>query len=72
MKLSKAQLGYIRLRWNTLKKREEDLISFGEDLWKNQKLAHERIQISREGWFLDQLVKLHTIEVEAEKKLGSE
>lgn len=63
MKLSKAQLEYIQSE----RARMKDLDTFGDDIYKSAKLSAERGRIHYDRWFYNHILKLHSIEVEAEK-----
>jgi hypothetical protein len=67
MKLSKAQLEYIKDRRAAMDQRYKDLKSFGDDIYKNAKLSAELSRIHYDRWFFDMTLKLHKVEVDAEK-----
>jgi len=67
MKLSKAQLQYIQSERARMDRRYVDLKSFGDDIYKNAKLSAELSRIHYDRWFFDRTLKLHKVEVEAEK-----
>lgn len=69
MKLSKAQLEYIQSERARMEARLADLASFGDDIYKSDKLSAERGRIYYDRWFLNRLLELHKVEVEAEKAL---
>lgn len=68
MKLSKAQLEYIQSERARMDARMKDLDSFGDDIYKSDKLSAERGRIYYDRWFLNRLLELHKVEVEAEKE----
>ena len=67
MKLSKAQLEYIQAERARMDARMKDLDSFGDDIYKSDKLSAERGRIHYDRWFFNHILKLHKIEVDAEK-----
>lgn len=67
MKLSKAQLEFIKSERARLDARAKDLDSFGKDLYKSATLSADRSKINFDRWFFNHIIKLHNIEVEAEK-----
>ena len=67
MKLSKAQLEYIQSERARMDARMKDLDTFGDDIYKSAKLSAERGRIHYDRWFYNHILKLHSIEVEAEK-----
>ena len=69
MKLSKAQLVYITERRKKLEQRENDIRSIGDDIYKSQTLCRELTEISMERRFFHHMIKLHNVEVQAEKAL---
>lgn len=69
MKLSKAQLEYIQAERARMDARMKDLDSFGDDIYKSDKLSAERGRIHYDRWFFNHILKLHKIEVDAEKAL---
>lgn len=68
MKLSKAQLEYIQAERARMDARMKDLDSFGDDIYKSDKLSAERGRIHYDRWFFNHILKLHKIEVDAEKE----
>ena len=72
MKLSKAQLEYIQSERQRMKQRLKDLNSFGDDIYNSAKLSAERGRIYYDQWFFNHMLKLHKIEVDAEKELFEE
>ena len=68
MKLSKAQLQYIGERRAAMAQREKDLRSFGDNLYKSTELCREMHQIYREQDFFNHMIKLHNVEIAAEKE----
>lgn len=68
MKLSKSQLKYIQTERTRMDQRLKDLDSFGDDIYKSGKLSAERSRIYYDQWFFNHMIKLHKIEVDAEKK----
>jgi hypothetical protein len=68
MKLSKAQLDYIKDRRAWLEQREKDIRSIGDDLYKSQGLTGELIGISSERQFFNHMIRLHKVEAKAEKE----
>lgn len=69
MKLSKAQLLHIQSERKRMDARLKDLDSFGDDIYKSVKLSAERGRIYYDQWFFNHILKLHNIEVQAEKAL---
>lgn len=69
MKLSTAQLLHIRSELKRMDARLKDLDSFGNDIYKSDKLTAERGRIYYDQWFFNHILKLHNIEVQAEKAL---
>ena len=69
MKLSKAQLVYIQSERKRMDDRLKDLDSFGEDIYKSPKLSSDRTRIYYNQWFFNHILKLHNVEVQAEKAL---
>ena len=69
MKLSKVQLEYIQAERARMDARMKDLDSFGDDIYKSDKLSAERGRIHYDRWFFDHILKLHKIEVDSEKSL---
>lgn len=69
MKLSKAQLEYIQRERVRMDARLKELDLFGDDIYKSQKLSAERGRIHYDRWFFNHILKLHKIEVQAEKVL---
>lgn len=69
MKLSKAQLEYIQSERARMDARLKDLDSFGDDIYKSPKLSSDRTRIYYNQWFFNHMLKLHKIEVDAEKAL---
>lgn len=67
MKLSKAQLEYIQSERARMDRRLKDLNTFGDDIYKNDKLSAERGRIYYNQWFFNHMLNLHSVEVEAEK-----
>lgn len=67
MKLSKAQLEYIQSERARMDARMKDLDSFGNDIYKSDKLTAERGRIHYDRWFFNHILTLHKIEVEDEK-----
>ena len=67
MKLSKAQVEYIKSELDRMKHRMKDLDAFGDDIYKSGKLSAERGRIYYNQWFFDHMLKLHIVEVNAEK-----
>ena len=72
MKLSKAQLQYIGQRRAEMAQREKDLRSFGDNLYKSTELCRELHQIHREQDFFNHMIKLHNVELAAEKESMNE
>lgn len=68
MKLSKAQLQYIKEERAKMAQRLKDLDSFGDDIYKSDKLSAERGRIHYDRWFFNHILNLHKVEVEAEKE----
>lgn len=68
MKLSKDQLNYIKNERARMDARMKDLDSFGDDIYKSGTLTAERSRIHYDRWFFNHILKLHKIEVEAEKE----
>lgn len=67
MKLSKAQLEYIQSERARMDARMKDLDTFGDDIYKSAKLSAEHGRIHYDRWFYNHILKLHSIQVEAEK-----
>ncbi len=67
MKLSKAQLEYIKDRRAAMEQREKDIRSIGDDLYKSSDLSRELIRLSQEHTFFNHMIKLHDVEAKAEK-----
>jgi hypothetical protein len=65
MKLSRAQLEYIKDRRKWLEQREKDIRSIGDDLYKSQDLTAELIGISSEHQFFNHMIRLHNVEAKA-------
>ena len=65
MKLSKAQLEYIRDRRKWLEQRDKDIRSIGDDLYKSQDLVAELIKLGNERQFFNQMIRLHNVEAKA-------
>jgi hypothetical protein len=72
MKLSKAQLQYIQSEFAKMDKRNVDLKSFGDDIYKNEKLSAELGRIHYNRWFFNMMIALHNVEIGAEKKAQEE
>ena len=68
MKLSKAQLEYIQAERSRMTQRLMDIHSFGDDVFKSEKLSAERSRIYYNQWFFNHILNLHKVEVEAEKE----
>ena len=68
MKLSKAQLEYIKSERERMSLRLKDLDSFGDDIYKNANLSSERTRIYYNQWFFNHMINLHMVEVNAEKE----
>ncbi len=68
MKLSKAQLEYIQSERTRMKARLKDLETFGDDIYKSTELSGERMRIRYDQWFFNHILKLHKVEVDAEKE----
>ena len=66
MKLSKAQLEYIRDRSAWIAQRDKDIRSIGDDLYKSQNLVAELIKLGNERQFFNQMIRLHNVEAKAE------
>lgn len=69
MKLSKAQLKYIKERREQMTQREKDIRSFGDDIYRSDQLTGELIQMCDERRFFNYMIDLHNVEVRAEKAL---
>jgi len=67
MKLSKAQLEYIKDRRAWMEQREKDIRSFGDELYKSRDLSRELVQMSQEHTFFNHMIRLHNVEARAEK-----
>ena len=67
MKLSKAQLEYIKAERAKNTQRMKDLDSFGDDIYKSSALTAERGRIIYNDWFYRHMLTLHKVEVDAEK-----
>ena len=68
MKLSKAQLQYIGRERAKMAQREKYLDTFGDDIYKSAELSAEKSRIGFRRWYLNMLIELHNVEVEAEKE----
>lgn len=68
MKLSKSQLEYIQSERERMKQRLKDLNSLGDNIYNSAKLSAERSRIYYDQWFFNHMLKLHKIEVDAEKE----
>lgn len=68
MKLSKTQLEYIKTEQERMSQRLKDLNSFGDDIYKSASLSAERGRIYYNQWFFNHIIKLHKVEVDAEKR----
>lgn len=44
-----------------------DLASFGDDIYKSEKLSAERGRIYYNKWFFNHMLNLHNVELKAEK-----
>jgi hypothetical protein len=67
MKLSKAQLEYIKDRRTAMEQREKDIRSIGDDVYKSKNLTAELIAINEEHRFFNHMIRLHNVEMRAEK-----
>ena len=67
MKLSKAQLQYIQSERAKMDRRYVDLMSFGDDIYKNAKLSAELSRIHYDRWFFNMMLNLHKVEADVEK-----
>jgi hypothetical protein len=67
MKLSKAQRDYIDDRRTAMEQREKDIRSIGDDVYKSTKLSAELLAISQEHMFFNHMIRLHNVEMRAEK-----
>ena len=67
MKLSKAQLEYIKSERKRMTQRLKDLNTFGDDIYKSAELSAELTRIRYDQWFFNHMLNLHKIEVESEK-----
>ena len=67
MKLSKAQLEYIKAERDKNAQRLQDLDTFGDDIYKSASLSAERGRIMYNDWFYRHMLTLHKVEVDAEK-----
>lgn len=68
MKLSKAQLLYIKEERAKMALRLKDLDSFGDDIYKSSALSAERGRIIYNDWFYRHILNLHKVEVEADEE----
>lgn len=66
MKLSKVQIEYIESEQARMDARMEDLDTFGDDIYKSEKLSAERRRIHYDRWLFNHMLKLHNIQVNAE------
>lgn len=57
MKLTKAQLEYIKSERARMDARMKDLDTFGDDIYKSAKLSAERGRIYYDRWFFDHILK---------------
>ncbi len=67
MKLSNAQLKYIKERRAAMEQREKDIRSIGDDVYKSKNLSAELLGISQEHMFFNHMIRLHNVEARAEK-----
>lgn len=67
MKLSKAQIIYIKDQRAKMAQRQKDLDSLGDIIYKSSELSAESSRIGFRRWFLNMLIELHNVEVDAEK-----
>lgn len=67
MKLSKAQLIYIRDERDKMNQRYKDLKSFGDDIYKSADLSAELGSIHYRRGLFNFMIELHNVEVDAEK-----
>ncbi len=67
MKLSNAQRDYIKDRRAAMEQREKDIRSIGDDVYKSTKLSAELLAISQEHMFFNHMIRLHNVEMRAEK-----
>ena len=72
MKLSKAQIKYLKEERARMAQRHSDLESFGDDIYKNAKLSAEKSRINFRRWWFDMLIELHNVEVDAERAAKNE
>ena len=69
MKLSKAQILHIKERREWMDQREKDIRSIGEaNLYKSSSLCNELGKINMEHSFFNHMIKLHNVELKAEKE----
>jgi hypothetical protein len=68
MKLSKSQLEYIKNRRLEMGRREKDIRSFGDDLYKSTDLCRELGQMRFEHSFYNHMIKFHNVDINAEKE----
>lgn len=68
MKLSKAQLEYIKSERARMDARMKDLDLIGDAIYKSAKLSAERGRIYYDQWFFNHMLKLHSVELKAEKE----
>lgn len=66
MKLSKAQLEYIKDRRAAMEQREKDIRSIGDDVYKSANLSKELIQMIQERTFFNHMIRLHNVEAKVE------
>lgn len=66
MKLSKAQLEYIKAERKRMAARLKDLATFGDDIYKSTELCAERGRIYYNQWFFNHMLTLHKVEFDAE------
>jgi hypothetical protein len=67
VKRSKAQLEYISTEKAKMEQRKKDLLSFGDDIYKNAELRTELSRIRYDLWFYNMMLNLHRVEVKAEQ-----
>lgn len=67
MKLSKAQLQYIKDERVKMDQRRKDLDSLGDLIYQSTELSAESSRIGFRRWYFNMLIDLHNIEVDAEK-----
>lgn len=72
MKLSKAQVQHIEDERAKIRQRIKDLDTFGDSIYKSPELCGERSALRYDLWFFNHMIKLHNVELAAEKESQKE